>query len=114
MVAGERTDRTSDAHPCQISCCFSLSCQKCPSPRRPTEKIGAVQLEKYQKFLEDYAKQLLDMEDALDENLSDSWNLQLDPVALIRFFPSFLLSLSLDRRLVPSFPLAATTTNRPR
>lgn len=46
------------------------------------ERIGAVQLDKYQKFLEDYAKQLLDIEDALDEHLGDGWDLSMDPIAL--------------------------------
>jgi WASH complex subunit 7 len=41
-----------------------------------------VQLKKYREFLQEYATQLLDIEDALDENLSESWDSQLDPIAL--------------------------------
>jgi hypothetical protein len=36
----------------------------------------------YRDFLEEHAKQLLAVEDALDESLSDMWDIRHDPVAL--------------------------------
>ena len=33
-------------------------------------------------FLEDYAKGLLDVEDALDESRGDAWDYTLDPISL--------------------------------
>ena len=42
------------------------------------------QLKKYQNFLEDYATQLKDIEDALDDSIGDSWDITLDPIALRR------------------------------
>lgn len=41
-----------------------------------------MQVRKYKTFLEDFAGQLLDIEDALDESLGDAWDISLDPIAL--------------------------------
>ena len=48
----------------------------------PPEIVGEVQLRKYGTFLEEYASQLLDIEDALDESLGDAWDYSYDPIAL--------------------------------
>ena len=47
-----------------------------------TEIVGELQLKKYGGFLEDYATQLKEIEDALDDSIGDSWDLTLDPIAL--------------------------------
>lgn len=47
-----------------------------------TEIVGEVQLRKYGTFLEEYAIQLLKIEDALDESLGDAWDFSMDPIAL--------------------------------
>ena len=47
-----------------------------------SEIVGEVQLRKYGKFLEEYASQLKEIEGALDDTISDSWDLTLDPIAL--------------------------------
>ena len=47
-----------------------------------TEIVGDVQLRKYGKFLEDYASQLQEIEDALEESVGDSWDMTLDPISL--------------------------------
>ncbi|CAH1784090.1 unnamed protein product, partial [Owenia fusiformis] len=44
--------------------------------------VGEVQLKKYGKFLEDYATQLKEIEDALDDTIGDSWDFTLDPISL--------------------------------
>eukprot|EP00039_Didymoeca_costata_P001169 m.50316 g.50316 ORF g.50316 m.50316 type:complete len:1190 (+) comp10662_c0_seq1:292-3861(+) len=44
--------------------------------------VGEVQLRKYGSFLEEYASQLLDIEDALDESLGDGWDYAFDPISL--------------------------------
>ncbi|XP_050413504.1 WASH complex subunit 4 [Patella vulgata] len=44
--------------------------------------VGELQLKKYGSFLEDYASQLKDIEDALDDSIGDSWDMTLDPIAL--------------------------------
>ncbi|XP_041350230.1 WASH complex subunit 4-like isoform X3 [Gigantopelta aegis] len=44
--------------------------------------VGELQLRKYGKFLEDYASQLKEIEDALDESIGDCWDMTLDPIAL--------------------------------
>ena len=46
------------------------------------EIVGEVQLRKYGKFLEDYAGQLREIDEALGESIGDSWDLTLDPIAL--------------------------------
>lgn len=46
------------------------------------EIVGEVQLRKYGTFLEEYAIQLLKIEDALDESLGDAWDFSMDPIAL--------------------------------
>ena len=46
------------------------------------EIVSDVQVRKFGKFLEDYASQLKDVEDALEESKGDSWDLMLDPVAV--------------------------------
>ncbi|KAL5013534.1 hypothetical protein ScPMuIL_007804 [Solemya velum] len=48
--------------------------------------VGELQLKKYGEFLEDYATQLKDIEDALDESVGDSWDMTLDPISL-QFLP---------------------------
>ncbi|XP_070557659.1 WASH complex subunit 4-like isoform X2 [Ptychodera flava] len=48
--------------------------------------VGEVQLKKYGKFLEDYATQLKEIENALDDSIGDAWDLTLDPIAL-QFLP---------------------------
>ncbi|XP_067685139.1 WASH complex subunit 4-like isoform X2 [Haliotis asinina] len=48
--------------------------------------VGELQLKKYGSFLEDYASQLKDIEDALDDSIGDSWDMTLDPIAL-QFLP---------------------------
>ena len=47
-----------------------------------SEIVGEVQLKKYGKFLEDYAIQLREIEDALDDSIGDSWDMTLDPISL--------------------------------
>ena len=47
-----------------------------------TEIVGELQLKKYGGFLEDYATQLKEIEDALDDSIGDSWDMTLDPIAL--------------------------------
>lgn len=44
--------------------------------------MGEVQLRKYGTFLEEYASQLKEIEDALDDSIGDSWDLTLDPISL--------------------------------
>ena len=46
------------------------------------EIVSEVQVRKFGKFLEEYASQLKDVEDALEESNGDSWDLMLDPVAI--------------------------------
>ena len=47
-----------------------------------TEIVGEVQLRKYGRFLEDYATQLKEIEDALEESVGDAWDMTLDPISL--------------------------------
>jgi len=47
-----------------------------------SELVSEVQVRKFGKFLEEYASQLKDVEDALEESKGDSWDLMLDPVAM--------------------------------
>lgn len=47
-----------------------------------TEIVGELQLKKYGMFMEDYATQLREIEDALDDSIGDSWDFTLDPIAL--------------------------------
>ena len=47
-----------------------------------SEIVSEVQVRKFGKFLEEYASQLKDVEDALEESNGDSWDLMLDPVAI--------------------------------
>ncbi|ELU08313.1 hypothetical protein CAPTEDRAFT_221991 [Capitella teleta] len=44
--------------------------------------VGEVQLRKYGKFLEDFAGQLKEIDEALGESIGDSWDLTLDPISL--------------------------------
>lgn len=44
--------------------------------------VGELQLKKYGKFLEDYATQLKEIEDALDDSIGDAWDMTLDPIAM--------------------------------
>ena len=46
------------------------------------EIVGELQLKKYGSFLEDYASQLKEIEDALDESIGDCWDMTLDPISL--------------------------------
>ena len=46
------------------------------------EIVGELQLKKFGNFLEEYASQLKDIEDALGESVGDSWDMTLDPIAL--------------------------------
>ncbi|CAE1304616.1 MRT43 [Acanthosepion pharaonis] len=54
--------------------------------------VGEVQLRKYGNFLEEYATQLKDIEDALDDTIGDSWDVSLDPIEL-QFLPYEQISL---------------------
>ena len=47
-----------------------------------SEIVGEVQLRKNGKFFEDYAAQLQEIEEALEESVGDSWHFTLDPVSL--------------------------------
>ena len=47
-----------------------------------TEIVGQLQLKRSGRFLEDYATQLKEIEDALDDSIGDSWDMTLDPIAL--------------------------------
>lgn len=47
-----------------------------------TEIVGELQLKKYGMFMEDYATQLREIEDALDDSIGDSWDFTLDPITL--------------------------------
>ena len=47
-----------------------------------TEIVGELQLKKFGNFLEEYASQLKDIEDALGESVGDSWDMTLDPISL--------------------------------
>ncbi|XP_064632766.1 WASH complex subunit 4-like isoform X2 [Lineus longissimus] len=48
--------------------------------------VGEIQLKKYGNFLEEYANQLKEIEDALDDSISDAWDMTLDPISL-QFLP---------------------------
>lgn len=47
-----------------------------------TEIVGELQLKKYGMFMEDYATQLREIEDALDDSIGESWDFTLDPISL--------------------------------
>lgn len=47
-----------------------------------TDVLKKKQMRMYRDFLEEHARQLLDIEDALDETLSDMWDSRHDPVAI--------------------------------
>lgn len=48
-----------------------------------THKIaGEVQLRSYGSFLEEYSSQLQGIEEALEDHISDSWDITIDPIAL--------------------------------
>lgn len=44
--------------------------------------VGELQLKQYESFLEEYATQLKEIEDALDDSIGDSWDMTLDPIGL--------------------------------
>lgn len=44
--------------------------------------VGEAQLRNYGHFMEDYAAQLRDIEDALDDGVGESWDITLDPIGL--------------------------------
>jgi hypothetical protein len=44
--------------------------------------VGELQLKKFGDFLKEYGAQIKDIEDALGEYVSDSWDMTLDPVSL--------------------------------
>ena len=46
------------------------------------EIVGDLQLKKFGGFLEEYASQLKDIEDALQDSVDDSWDMTLDPIGL--------------------------------
>nr|XP_006817005.1 PREDICTED: WASH complex subunit 7-like [Saccoglossus kowalevskii] len=48
--------------------------------------VGEVQLKRYGKFLEDFATQLKDIEDVIDNSIGDAWDFTLDPIKL-QFLP---------------------------
>ena len=60
------------------------------------EIVGEVQLRKWGKFMEDYAKQLQDIEDALGDSIGDSWDMTLDPVALQVLYCEFVKIMCLN------------------
>ncbi|XP_061187838.1 WASH complex subunit 4-like isoform X2 [Saccostrea echinata] len=47
-----------------------------------TKIVGELQLKKYGLFMEEYATQLREIEDALDDSIGESWDFTLDPIAL--------------------------------
>lgn len=47
-----------------------------------SEIVSERQVKRFGKFLEEYASQLKDVEDALEESNGDSWDLLLDPIAI--------------------------------
>ncbi|XP_056000960.1 WASH complex subunit 4-like isoform X5 [Ostrea edulis] len=47
-----------------------------------TKIVGELQLKKYGMFMEEYATQLREIEDALDDSIGESWDFTLDPIAL--------------------------------
>ncbi|CAL1541419.1 unnamed protein product [Lymnaea stagnalis] len=44
--------------------------------------VGELQLKKYGNFLEEYATQLKEIEDVLDESIGDAWDMSLDPISM--------------------------------
>eukprot|EP01088_Endostelium_zonatum_P014541 TRINITY_DN3239_c0_g1_i1.p1 TRINITY_DN3239_c0_g1~~TRINITY_DN3239_c0_g1_i1.p1 ORF type:complete len:1217 (-),score=305.58 TRINITY_DN3239_c0_g1_i1:81-3731(-) len=46
------------------------------------KRVGEILLGKMRKFVEDHAKQLKDIEEALDESLSEAWDSTVDPIGL--------------------------------
>ena len=65
-----------------------------------SEIVGSVQLKKYREFLQEYATHLLDIEDALDDTLSDSWEFNSDAIVLDvdrRFLAAYFASLCPER-----------------
>ena len=63
---------------------YCFCCNHCSLPflLLHIEIVGELQLKKYGGFLEDYATQLKEIEDALDDSIGDSWDMTLDPIAL--------------------------------
>ena len=47
-----------------------------------SEIVSEKQVRRFGKFLEEYASQLKDVEDALEESNGDTWDLLLDPIAI--------------------------------
>lgn len=41
-----------------------------------------MQLKKYGNFLMEYATQLKEIEDALDDSIGDAWDMSLDPISM--------------------------------
>ncbi len=61
----------------------------------PPEIVGSVQLKKYREFLQEFATNIMDIEDAFDENLSESWDFAMDPIILdVRDIKSFIFPLT--------------------
>lgn len=56
-----------------------------------TEIVGELQLKKYGDFLKEYGGQIKEIEDALGESVSDSWDMTLDPISLQVIF--FLMAV---------------------
>ena len=41
-----------------------------------------IQLKKYGQFMDEYATQLKEIEDALDDSIGDAWDMTHDPISL--------------------------------
>ena len=63
------------------------------SAQSVSELVGELQLKKYGKFLEDYATQLKEIEDALDDSIGDAWDMTLDPIAMQVTYPILIFNL---------------------
>ena len=46
------------------------------------EIVGELQLRKYGRFLDEYATNLRQIEDAVQQSMCDYWDLTLDPISL--------------------------------
>jgi len=47
-----------------------------------SRKVGEILLNKMRRFVEEHSKQLKDIEEALDESLSEAWDSTVDPIGL--------------------------------
>lgn len=76
-----------------------------------TEIAGEVQLRSYGSFLEEYSSQLQGIEEALEDHISDSWDITSDPIALqvtppeiFQLYAFFLICYNFYWFLIYSFP----------